>query len=140
MSRYVPALQGYASSKLYDLEEMCERAGILELHLIDETQRRLRMSFSKHLAFRKADEGDSLVTIHAISATSQLGRSFYLVEDSEYVCWFVDQGYGIWRDRIESLLHLTVATVDDVIDIITLELPVVYEEQTPSGGNKRTDG
>lgn len=123
MSRYVPILQQYAPVKLYDLEELSERAGVLELQLLDETQRLLRMSFSEHLAFRKAGESDALVTLDAIAATSHAGRSFYLVEDSEYLRWFVEQSHGIRQS--ESLVHITVVTIDDVIDVLTLEMPSI---------------
>src|SRR4030088_121853 len=123
MSRYVPTLQQYAPPSLYDLEEMSERAGVLELHLLDEPQRRLRISFSEHLGFRKAGESDALVTLDAIAATSQAGRSFYLVEDSEYLRWFVDQSHGVRRP--ESLVHITIVTIDDVIDVLTLKMPSI---------------
>ena len=115
MSRYVPAFQQYAPTppKLYDLEEMCERSGVLEVHLVRQEKDRLHITFSDHLGFRKAGESDALVTLDAIAATSQAGRSFYLVEDSDYVRWFVDQSHGI--QRAESLRHITIVTIDDVI-------------------------
>jgi hypothetical protein len=123
MSRYVPTLQQYAPPRLYDLEEMCERSGVLELYLLDEGQHRIRVSFSEHLGFRKAGESDALVTLDAIAATSQAGRSFYFVEDSVYLRWFIDQSHGI--RRAESLVHMTIVTIDDVIDVITLEMPSI---------------
>lgn len=110
MSRYIPVFQQFAPTapKIFDLEEMCERSGILTLHLIREQKYRLHVSYLDHLTFRKADEGDALETLDAIDATSQLGRSFYVVEDSEYVQWFVDQGHGI--RHTEKLIHTTILT------------------------------
>jgi hypothetical protein len=125
MSRYVPAFQQYAPAppKLYDLEEMCERSGVLEVRLVRQEKDRLHITFSDHLGFRKAGESDALVTLDAIAATSQAGRSFYLVEDSDYVRWFVGQSHGI--QRAESLRHITIVTIDDVIDVISLSLPSI---------------
>jgi hypothetical protein len=123
MSRYVPAFQQHAPSppELYDLEEVCERSGVLEVRLVGQQERRLHVTFPDHLGFRKAGESDALVTLAAISATSQAGRSFYLVEESDYIRWFVDQSHGIRRP--ESLMHITIVTIDDVIDVISLSLP-----------------
>ena len=125
MSRYIPTLQEHAPEPpvIYDLEELSERAGVLEIRLVVEGQRRLTLSFSEHLAFRKADEGDSLVTLNAVNSTSTAGRSFYLVEDSDYVRWFVEQNYGV--RHAESLTHILIATVDDIIDVLTLQWPSV---------------
>jgi hypothetical protein len=86
-------------------------------------KRKTACTFSDHLGFRKAGESDALVTLDAIAATSQVGRSFYLVEDSDYVRWFVVQSHGI--QRAESLRHITIVTIDDVIDVISLSLPSV---------------
>lgn len=125
MSRYLPAFQKYAPTppKLYDLEELRERSGVLELHLVRQNVDRLHITFSDHLGFRKAGESDALVTLDAIVATSQPGRSFYFVEDSDYIRWFVDQGHGV--QRAESLRHIAIITIDDVIDVISLGLPSV---------------
>ena len=123
MSRYVPTFQQYAPPppKIYDLEELCERSGVLEIRLVRQELDRLHIIFSDHLAFRKAGESDAFVTIDAIVATSEVGRSFYFVEDSDYIRWLVDQGHGI--QSAESLRHIAITTVDDVIDVISLGLP-----------------
>jgi hypothetical protein len=125
MSRYIAVFQEHAPDPpaIYDLDELSERAGVLEIHLRGEGQRRLTLSFSEHLAFRKADEGDSLATLNAMSSTSQTGRSFYLVEDSEYLRWFVEQSYSV--RQAESLTHIMIATIDDIIDVLTLQLPSI---------------
>jgi hypothetical protein len=123
MSRYIPVFQQYAPPRVYDLDELREHAGVLEVHLRSEDRRRLTFSFSAHLAFQKADEGDSLVTLNAIGSISELGRSFYRVEESDYIRWFVEQSYGIRSP--ESLTHIVITTIDDIIDVITLEMPSI---------------
>lgn len=100
MSRYVATLQQYAAPDLYDLEEFREFGGILDLTLIDSGKRRLRISFADHLAYRKAGEGDSLRTLHGIGTTSAPGRSFYQVENSEYI-----RGWLLKGTEYRRLLH-----------------------------------
>lgn len=125
MSRYTPAFQQYvpAPPEIYDLQELCERSGVLKVCLVRQQEPGLHMVFSDHLGFRKAGESDALVTLHSINTSSQAGRSFYLVEDSDYVRWFVEQGHGI--RRAESMTHITIVTIDDIIDVISLSLPSV---------------
>lgn len=125
MSRFVPVFQQYAPPPphIYDLEEIYERCGVLEVRLVRQGSNRLTVTFSDHLGFRKAGESDALVTLDAIGATSQAGCSFYLVDDSDYIKWFVDQGHGI--QNAGSLKHITIVTIDDVIEVIALSLPSV---------------
>jgi hypothetical protein len=126
VSRYIATLQQYAESGLYDLEELCERAGVLEISLclLNDANVRLVISFSSHLAFRKAGESEGLVTLDAIAATATPGRSFYVVENSDYVRWLVEQSHGIQKPQ--SLTHFTIVTIDDIIDVVTLASPSVF--------------
>jgi hypothetical protein len=94
---------------------------VLEVFLAHPDGRKVKVTFSDHLGFRKAGESDALVTLDNINSTSVLGRSFYLVEKSEYVSWFVNQSHGI--QLAQSLKHVTIITIDDVIDVISLSLP-----------------
>lgn len=125
MSRFVPVFQQYAPPPpdIYDLEEISERCGVLEVCLVRHGGGRLSVTFSDPLAFRKAGESDALVTLDAIGATSQAGCSFYLVDDSDYVRWFVGQGHG--SQNAESLKHITIVTTDDVIEVIALSMPSI---------------
>ena len=129
MSRYIPTFQQYAPEPpdIYDLEEMCERSGILKICLVREHGPGLHLEFSDHLAFRKAGESDALVTLRSIRTSSQQGRSFYLVEESDYIRWFVEQGFG--TQQAESLTHITIVTIDDVIDVISTGLPSLVVPQ-----------
>jgi hypothetical protein len=96
---------------------------VLQVRLLHPERRRLLITFSDHLAFRKAGERYALVTLDTITATSLAGRSFYLAEESDYVRWFVEQGDGI--QRAESLIHMTIVTTDAVIDVISRSGPAV---------------
>ena len=125
MSLYSPVFHLYAVTGLYDLEEMCESDGVLNIRLalLKDASRRLVVSFSNHLAFRKTGESEGLVMLNAIATTSQPGLSFYVVEDSDYLRWLVEQSHGI--QETQKLTHFAIITIDDIIDVITLELPSV---------------
>jgi hypothetical protein len=126
MQRYITTFQEFANSGLYDLEELCERSGVLEIRLclLNSVSNRLVISFSSHLGFRKAGESEGLVALDAIATTSSPGRSFYVVEDSDYVRWLVEQSHGIQKP--ELLTQYTIVTVDDIIDVIALDPPSVF--------------
>jgi len=126
VQRYVTTFQEFAEFGLYDLEELCERSGVLEIRLclLNAASGRLVIKFSSHLSFRKAGESEGLVTLDAIAATSKPGRSFYIAEDSDYVRWLVKQSHGIQKP--ELLTQYTIVTVDDIVDVITLEPPSVF--------------
>ena len=125
MTRYVPVFQAYAPTPphIYDLEELCERSGVLQIRLVRQETYRLQVTFSDHLGYRKADESDALVTLNAIRNTSKSGLSFYFVEDSDYARWFVAQSHGM--KRAEELVHMVIVTIDDVIEVTSLSAPVV---------------
>jgi hypothetical protein len=125
VSLYSPVFHLYAETGLYDLEEMCESDGVLNIRLalLKDASRRLVVSFSNHLAFRKTGESEGLVMLNAIATTSQPGLSFYVVEDSDYLRWLVEQSHGI--QETQKLTHFAIITIDDIIDVITLELPSV---------------
>lgn len=65
------------------------------------------------LSFRYADEGDRLKFIEDISGNDV---NFYVSYNSEYLSWFVDQGYCVRKK--EDLVHYIILTRDDILDII----------------------
>jgi len=62
-----------------------------------------------------------------MSRTDFPRRSFYTAEDSEFLDWFAKQSYGVRKETF--LHHSVVVTVDDVIDVISIELPNVETQQ-----------
>jgi hypothetical protein len=117
MNTYFEKFQEFSSLSGYDLDELVDRKGILEIRLIDEGRRRLSITFDCYLAYRKLDEGDALVTLEEVTQRCELGKSFYLVEESSFLDWFVSQTCGS-RSR-DHLQHYAVHTINDVIDVIS---------------------
>lgn len=123
MNRYTTVLQEYVTDGMYDLRQLIDQNGILKLHLVNLDGNEICISFGAYLAYRKLDEGDAMETLSQLSESALPGRSFYMVEESTFVDWYVKQGYGI-RDT-STLKHYAVVTIDDVIDVISLDAPLI---------------
>lgn len=124
MSTYREVLQEYAKSGPYDLEELVDRGGVLQLYLIGVRNKSLRIEFDSYIAYRKIDEGDAMVTLSQLATCGKAGKSFYQVASSEFVSWLLEQGYGVRSSQ--ELLHYVVVTVDDIIDVISHGQPSVF--------------
>lgn len=120
---FIPILQDIACDRVFDLDTLTDSGGTLKLHLSNESGKKFTLSFDDSLAFRKLDEGDALAIVNQAKVTSKLGLSFYRVENSQFLEWFLAQGYGVRAS--ERLLHISVMTSDDIIDVICLNEPKV---------------
>jgi hypothetical protein len=119
MSRYVPALQSYAPVDGAILELLEDRAGTLRL-VLDSRGTKIDVAFDGPLAYRRLDEGDDLVALESIQAP---GLTFYTVEESDFVSWFIERGHGI--RATQTICHYVVVAVDDIIDVLSLDAPDV---------------
>ena len=123
MNKYTPILQQYVGDSQFDLEQLCGRAGVLALTLIDQTGQRIKLSFDTYMAYRKLDEGDALLTIAHIKKTAGTGKYFYRVEDSDFVTWFSKERCD--PHVLQKFIHFSVAAINDIVDVISLNEPVV---------------
>jgi hypothetical protein len=123
MSLFIPTLQEWAPDKPYSLQSLRDEGGVLTISLETSEGRAVYVRFTSHLAYRKSDEGDALVTLDEISATSVLGRSFYRVEESDFATWFENRSHGVRRSS--NVVHTAILTMDDVIDVLSLDPPVI---------------
>ena len=119
-NRYVPVLQEHAPTPLFDLDKLVDEWGVLTIHLLDTNERRFSLTFDDYFAYRKRDGGAALKTLN--DAAGVLGKSFYRVEESDFLAWFEADSYGT---RGKPLMHFVIMTIDDVIDVICRKLPVV---------------
>jgi hypothetical protein len=125
---YKPIFQEHAVHSLYDLVEVSDKNGILEIKLVGPVSEKLSLVFDSFIAYRKVDEGDAQVVLSHISALKLQGLSFYEVEKSSFVEWFVNQTFGV-RDQ-NKIKHIAVHTVDDVIDVLSLSMPEIVSGTT----------
>ena len=119
----MPVLQEHAPERLFDLDRLLDESGVLEIALLREDGGRFDLLFPTYLAYRKLDEGNALQALQDAADSTKLGRSFYRVEESDFLDWFVAQGHGIRAS--DPLIHFVVMTMNDVIDVICLNEPEV---------------
>ncbi|WP_334187455.1 hypothetical protein [Noviherbaspirillum sp.] len=123
MNSYSPIFQEFAPKELYDLEKLSEQDGALKISLINDNGCRIRIRFKAFKAYRKLDEGDALISLGQISKSAKPRMSFYRVEPSDFIEWFVKQSYDIYDAK--TLVHFAIITINDVIDVISREDPIV---------------
>ncbi len=123
MNTYTPVLQEIVDGDRLHLESTIEHFGILELNISTDRKRFLKVVFDSHLAYRKVEEGDALLTISEIRNSVGTGKYIYLVNDSDFVNWIILQKFDTFRKG--SLFHYMFALSDDIIDVISLEEPKI---------------
>ncbi|EDT4881533.1 hypothetical protein B6B03_004688, partial [Salmonella enterica subsp. enterica serovar Berta] len=72
-------------------------------------------------SFRVTDEGDLLKMLGEQKGKMRVG--IYKVEDSSYLEWFNDQSFNIHEK--EKIIHYLIVTVNDIIDVLSSESPVI---------------
>ncbi len=132
MSKYLPQWQDLADGQRFELDRLTATASALRLDLSDEAGQILAVHFSAPIGYRRLDEGDALTMLTQLAASGGTGKTFYEVEESDFLAWFHAQNGGIWEGR--GLRHFTVATVNDVIDVLALEPPVL-ESHAPAAAS-----
>lgn len=123
MNRYAAIFEEHKASRAYELDSLVDADGVLTLRLKGDEEARLELVFDAYVAYRKLDEGDAMLTLRRVSDTSALGRTFYEVAESEFVAWYVAQGYGVRKGA--DIRHFTILTQNDVIDVLALSQPVI---------------
>jgi hypothetical protein len=119
----VPVLQEHAPEQLFDLDRLLDESGVLEIALLRQDGSRLELLFPSYLAYRKLDEGDAFEALKHAADSTKLGRSFYRVEESDFLDWYIVQRGGIRAN--DPLIHFVVMTLNDIIDVICRDAPEV---------------
>ncbi len=86
----------------------------------DQADGLLKILFENHLAYRNIDEGDRL-RLWDEHPETQGKHSFYNVENSEWVQWFLKENSGKYEP--EEVSHYSIHTPNDVIDILSIGAP-----------------
>ncbi|WP_404401302.1 hypothetical protein [Pelagibacterium halotolerans] len=123
MKKYIPTLQNHTKGGVFSLECIIDRIVMLDIHLIDSFKNKKCISFDSYISYRKIDEGDAMMILDEISKTSRIGCSFYIVDNSDYIDWIVNQSYGV-RDPA-SMVHYLISTYDDIIEVVTVNPPLI---------------
>lgn len=120
--KFIPVFQQHVGNGQWDLEQLVDRSGTLELTLVDSTGRQMSVSFESYLAYRKIDEGDALLMLSEIRKTGGTAKYFYRVENSEFLKWFNNERCAS-EVLDDSLIHFTIAAMNDIVDVLAFESP-----------------
>ncbi|WP_241602298.1 hypothetical protein [Rosenbergiella nectarea] len=107
--------------KGFMLDKLMYLPSVLELFLSNDNEGGIKISFNGFYSFRVIDESDVIKMQDEFDGEMILG--IYNLVDSEYLEWFHEQSVGIHLDG--NITHYMVVTVNDVIEIISCEKPVI---------------
>jgi hypothetical protein len=127
MNNYIEVFPEISPPRVYELAQLNHQWGDLTLHLEGKEKRVISLFFHGHLAYRRLYEGDASLALNDLYRTATPGRSFYKVEDSDFVKWFLAQSHGIHEDKL--IQHFVICTVDDIIDVLSETSPEIKISQ-----------
>jgi hypothetical protein len=121
MNKFFPIDQSAPTGRLPDEEALIDVSGCLKITLLAEAETKIVVLFDDYIAYRKLDEGDAFRTLREIADSGQLGHLLYLVENSDFIAWFLKENQFV-RNR-EGLKHYCMTTSNSLIDVICFGPP-----------------
>lgn len=82
----------------------------------------LRINFNDKLSYRNTDESFYLKLWGSMNKEI-LGKTFYIISNSDYADFFNDQTLDIYRDW--KIIHYAIYTNSDCIDILSIQQPII---------------
>ena len=131
MSVYAAYPDGLLGTDIFHDVSICDSEGVLSIHLVDGSEREVTVRFGDYLVYRKLDEGDALRTLTVSAGTPR--STIKTVTGSDFLAWFHAESYGIRED--EGLMHFSVWTIDNIIDVIALSPPEILRAGPPGSGS-----
>lgn len=120
MTSYTAIFQKELGGTFSDIQTLEDKDGLsLEITL----QNSIHLSFD-YVAYRVTNEGDRLLTLNEVAASSTLGKILYEAADSEYIVWLTKERCGIEPPCGQKFRHFLVLT-EFVIDIICYDAPTI---------------
>jgi hypothetical protein len=123
MNDYVPIFQEICSDVVFALDRLSDHDGALLIQISSDDNRRLNVAFDSYLAYRKMDEGDALLMLEHMKRSGGTTKTFYRVENSEFMSWFHVQSCGVRSGQ--SLIHYAIGTTNDIVDVLALSSPQI---------------
>jgi hypothetical protein len=123
MNIYAPILQERFDGSHFEIEQLLDKCGKLSITLVAKSGRKLVLEFDAYVAYRKLDEGDAMLTLSAMQKSGSTTKVLYRVDDSEFLHWFNKERCGPMSAN--SPVHYTVAGINDIVDVLSLEPPAV---------------
>lgn len=82
------------------------------------------------LSYRNTDEGSLLKMLNYLNReygdSFYIGLPFFIVDNSEYIKWFLDQSSGIYQKQ--DVKHFVFVTPHDVIEVLSKYEPEILIE------------
>lgn len=82
------------------------------------------------LSYRNTDEGSLLKMLNYLNReygdSFYIGLPFFIVDNSEYIKWFLDQSSGIYQKQ--DVKHFVFVTPHDVIEVLSKYEPEIFIE------------
>jgi hypothetical protein len=123
MNVYVPIQHELLAGRRLDDDALLDTRGVLEVRLEDGKGAPVYVRFDDYFVYRKRDEGDSYRTFQELDRVATFKIGLYRVEESEFVQWFGEESAPI-RD-VTKLKHFWLATLNSIIDVISLDEPEI---------------
>ena len=82
----------------------------------------LKIAFESYLSYRNTDES-YLVKIWQSMPSENIGKNFFLVQNSAYIAFFHEMTENIYADW--SVKHYAIYTISDCVDVISTVPPIV---------------
>lgn len=109
----------------YEITEILQNAGGTSVTLESE-RKKIVIKFGFVDALRACDEGRRIKTYNDVDELQNyrgnfIGSPLYLVDDSLFCKWIVEESVGFYTDS----LHYAVVTMNDIIDVLSSEPPEI---------------
>ncbi len=86
------------------------------------TDKVLKITFNNHVSYRNTDES-FLLKLFGNTDEKLLGKTFYLVCNSDYVDFFNESTMNLYTDW--DVIHYAIYTISDCIDILSDQPPII---------------
>jgi len=123
MSKYVPIAHEYWDNTRLHFDKLIDCSGVLAVYFAALDGRGIELKFDSYLVYRKMDEGDALLVISEMKSSGGTSKFLYRVDESKFLEWFNAERCG--EVLGQPLTHYSMASVDDVIDVLTFNPPVI---------------
>jgi hypothetical protein len=124
LKKYSAINQDQLAGKSYSLDKLVDFQGVLSLTLSDVDGGQVEVRFDSHFASRKIDEGDALQTLSAMRHSAGTALTMYEVDNSDFLAWYFTEKCDE-PDIHSPLKHYAIATIDDIVDVISLNAPII---------------
>ncbi|WP_420993162.1 hypothetical protein ACKI2N_023545 [Cupriavidus sp. 30B13] len=124
MRIFIPVMQNVFQGRCFDCKQITDDGFTVSIEL-EGSDAKLTLVFDGALVVRRMDEGDMLRTLPEIGSTGGAGKMLYMVENSPFLNWFVEESCHT-RSAI-TIKHFLVAGINTAVDVISFDEPKIIK-------------